>query len=220
MSKPVRIQRKRTKGWKMPANTVYVGRPTKWGNPFVVGKPGGAFSRKVMDQRHAWQLYRSIAFDNMREALKRLIEYADWQIREGKDHHPTLPSAIGAAREALAAPGEPVACKVRVVERKPFEFRDEMAAASPRALDVEEVAREAFLNLLADAVTFEEQPDADINDAGRTIDCTTFKIIIRTRQMEEFMDALGIEIKWNETTMDALTRAIEAPAAAIAKGSK
>lgn len=34
--RPKRIQRKRTKGWKMPANTVYVGRPTKWGNPFVV----------------------------------------------------------------------------------------------------------------------------------------------------------------------------------------
>jgi hypothetical protein len=31
--KPKRIQRKRTKGWKMPPNTVYVGRPTKWGNP-------------------------------------------------------------------------------------------------------------------------------------------------------------------------------------------
>ena len=28
-----RIQRKRTKGWKMPDNTVYVGRPSKWGNP-------------------------------------------------------------------------------------------------------------------------------------------------------------------------------------------
>jgi len=30
-----RIQRKRTKGWKMPLNTVYVGRPNKWGNPFT-----------------------------------------------------------------------------------------------------------------------------------------------------------------------------------------
>lgn len=29
-----RIQRKRTKGWRMPPNTVYVGRPTKWGNPY------------------------------------------------------------------------------------------------------------------------------------------------------------------------------------------
>lgn len=33
---PKRIQRKRTKGWKMPPNTVYVGRPTKWGNPWHV----------------------------------------------------------------------------------------------------------------------------------------------------------------------------------------
>jgi hypothetical protein len=32
-----RIQRKRTKDWKMPDNTKYVGRPTKWGNPFRVG---------------------------------------------------------------------------------------------------------------------------------------------------------------------------------------
>jgi uncharacterized protein DUF4326 len=35
--KPKRIQRKRTKGWKMPAGAVYVGRPTTWGNPFKVG---------------------------------------------------------------------------------------------------------------------------------------------------------------------------------------
>jgi len=34
MDKPKRIQRKRTKGWKMPPNTIYVGRPSKWGNPF------------------------------------------------------------------------------------------------------------------------------------------------------------------------------------------
>lgn len=35
MTAPVRVQRKRTKGWRMPPNTVYVGRPGKWGNPFV-----------------------------------------------------------------------------------------------------------------------------------------------------------------------------------------
>lgn len=32
--KPRRIQRKRTKGWRMPLGAVYVGRPTVWGNPF------------------------------------------------------------------------------------------------------------------------------------------------------------------------------------------
>lgn len=31
---PKRIQRKRTRGWRMPEGVVYVGRPTKWGNPF------------------------------------------------------------------------------------------------------------------------------------------------------------------------------------------
>lgn len=33
---PVRIQRSRAKGWRMPPNAVYVGRPTKWGNPWSV----------------------------------------------------------------------------------------------------------------------------------------------------------------------------------------
>lgn len=46
-TKPKRIQRKRTKGWKMPPNTVSVTRPGKFGNPatigsyFMVGDPGG-----------------------------------------------------------------------------------------------------------------------------------------------------------------------------------
>lgn len=31
---PRRIQRKRTAGWQMPEGAVYVGRPTRWGNPF------------------------------------------------------------------------------------------------------------------------------------------------------------------------------------------
>ena len=33
---PSRVQRLRVKGWRMPPDTVYVGRPTKWGNPFLV----------------------------------------------------------------------------------------------------------------------------------------------------------------------------------------
>ena len=34
---PFRIQRRRTKGWKMPPNTAYVGRPGPYGNPFHAG---------------------------------------------------------------------------------------------------------------------------------------------------------------------------------------
>ncbi len=33
---PHLIQRQRTKGWKMPDGVIYVGRPTKWANPFPV----------------------------------------------------------------------------------------------------------------------------------------------------------------------------------------
>lgn len=72
MTKPVRIQRKRTKGFDLQAASrsinglecVYVGRPTKWGNPFVVGKSGGVYTAKVKDLRHAYLLYKSIALDN------------------------------------------------------------------------------------------------------------------------------------------------------------
>jgi len=34
--RPIRVQRKRSKGWRMPENTVSVGRETPFGNPFVV----------------------------------------------------------------------------------------------------------------------------------------------------------------------------------------
>jgi len=33
---PHRVQRKRTKGWKMPPNTICVTRPGKWGNPYML----------------------------------------------------------------------------------------------------------------------------------------------------------------------------------------
>jgi hypothetical protein len=37
---PQRIQRKRTAGWRMPEGAVYVGRPSRWGNPFTVMHAG------------------------------------------------------------------------------------------------------------------------------------------------------------------------------------
>jgi hypothetical protein len=57
-----RIQRKRTKCWRMPAGAVYVGRPTKWGNPWsmngywdagYVGSPIVA-ARVCVEQFRAW----------------------------------------------------------------------------------------------------------------------------------------------------------------------
>jgi hypothetical protein len=44
VSKPQRIQLRRSKGWRMPPSTVKVDRATTWGNPFVVGEPSGVFA--------------------------------------------------------------------------------------------------------------------------------------------------------------------------------
>lgn len=53
MQLPVRIQRLRKKGFKVPPNTVYVGRPGKYGNPFkVVGDMiyvNAAHRRTILD---------------------------------------------------------------------------------------------------------------------------------------------------------------------------
>ena len=37
MTSPRRIQLRRTKGWRKPPGAIIVARPTRWGNPFVVG---------------------------------------------------------------------------------------------------------------------------------------------------------------------------------------
>ena len=62
MTKPVRIQLSRRKGWRMSTNTIKVDRTTKWGNPFIPGKDNPFLpGRKVEDKRHAFVLYRSMA---------------------------------------------------------------------------------------------------------------------------------------------------------------
>ena len=35
---PERIQLRRTKGWRKPEGAIVVARPSKWGNPYPVGK--------------------------------------------------------------------------------------------------------------------------------------------------------------------------------------
>ena len=83
MNSPKRVQRKRSKGWKMPPNTVYVGRPTKWGNPYKVGEPfnmsiaGGGHDGKthtyLFDQDNAVLFYKiNLSFKIMDAAKKEL----------------------------------------------------------------------------------------------------------------------------------------------------
>jgi hypothetical protein len=33
---PSRLQQKRVKGWRKPANSIVISRPSKWGNPFKI----------------------------------------------------------------------------------------------------------------------------------------------------------------------------------------
>ena len=71
---PIRLQLSRRKGFNLQKlsretnglEAVRVDRTTKWGNPFIVGRSGGAYTAKVKDRRHAYLLYKSIAGDNER----------------------------------------------------------------------------------------------------------------------------------------------------------
>jgi len=48
---PARIQLRRTAGWRIPANTVSVARPTLWGNPFPADQVGGAEWAVILHER-------------------------------------------------------------------------------------------------------------------------------------------------------------------------
>jgi len=71
-----RVQRKRTKGWKMPENTVYVGRPTKWGNPIKLEGDmiyiNASYRRKILDP---WVYHNQGDIDD--------VLYLYWHILKG-----------------------------------------------------------------------------------------------------------------------------------------
>lgn len=54
---PTRIQRSRTKGWRAPAGALYVGRGTRWGNPYVVTQLGQEHA--VIDSRTTGVIFSS-----------------------------------------------------------------------------------------------------------------------------------------------------------------
>lgn len=62
--RPVRIQRKRTKGWRMPPNTIYVGRPSQYGNPYPVGGHNNIDDEPIITRQQAVDLYRKYVIGN------------------------------------------------------------------------------------------------------------------------------------------------------------
>jgi hypothetical protein len=70
MTSPRRIQRKRSKGWRLPPNTIYVGRSRgnaglgRWGNRYRIGRPIEHIDGTMVTPRNAAQateLYREEA---------------------------------------------------------------------------------------------------------------------------------------------------------------
>ncbi len=81
---PQRIQRRRTKGWRIPTGAIYVGRPTKWGNLWWIGSdglvkgPGRFYSHDPGASRAlAVALYRDwLLLGNQSPALSGTRDYA------------------------------------------------------------------------------------------------------------------------------------------------
>lgn len=82
-----RYQRKRTKGWVKPENCIYVGRGSKYGNPFQVGKTVdddwmGDFDALDFNE---YFIRNHVVSDN-KEAVRLFIKYQLDKIKESDLH--------------------------------------------------------------------------------------------------------------------------------------
>ena len=80
LSAPRRIQRKRVQGWRMPPNTVYVGRPTTWGNPY--GTPDDPFHETADEAVKAYRWYLAHHPDGVkvRKRAAREVRGKTWPV--------------------------------------------------------------------------------------------------------------------------------------------
>jgi hypothetical protein len=51
----IRIQRKRTKGWRLPPGAIIVSRPSRWGNPWHIA-PDGSIGGRFRPDGSAWSM--------------------------------------------------------------------------------------------------------------------------------------------------------------------
>lgn len=110
---PARIQRRRTRGWRAPAGARYVGRGTRYGNPFVIGTDAD-------DAAHATALYRAWLENNAYEVhapdispkqRQKMDDDRDWIIKHaaevaGRDLMCWCPTSV---------PGKTDHCHARVL---------------------------------------------------------------------------------------------------------
>lgn len=79
-----RIQRKRTKGWRMPSNAKYVGRGSRWGSQFRVVKMGNKWFVSSSETIYAGMP----TFDTKREAAAQACKAYELLMRIFKDDCP------------------------------------------------------------------------------------------------------------------------------------
>lgn len=78
---PVRVQRKRSKGWKMPDNTVYVGRGSRFGNPFRLSEDG------FIENYTRWHTWEDWSYTNnfsVKEVVELYEQWIDGQLRSNR----------------------------------------------------------------------------------------------------------------------------------------
>lgn len=82
---PIRIQRKRTKGWTAPEGAIYVGRGSRWGNPYEVHQD---------PHEGDWWVscggYHDGPFPSKADAIVRAVELHRQDITTPGPHHSRL----------------------------------------------------------------------------------------------------------------------------------
>ena len=99
----LRIQRKRTRGWKMPKGAICVDRPSIWGNPFPVEEYGRELCiRLYREMFYGWDptLLRDTSLAECRVAYQR---QRAWKQRFGNDFAPLERARIELCGHDLAA---------------------------------------------------------------------------------------------------------------------
>ena len=71
MKLPKVINKRHLSGGKMPEGARYIGRPSRWGNPYKLGRDGDRDA--IMDKYEQW-LAEQLKDEDFRKALMKLAE--------------------------------------------------------------------------------------------------------------------------------------------------
>lgn len=107
---PIRIRLSRAKGWRMPANTVKVVRPGRWGNPF-----------NLRDSSHCWTaLAHGFKGHALGRQMASVFMFEAW-VRRG---HETTVEGCGLYMGKDAKTGVPIALAPDIVAPAPPSLAD------------------------------------------------------------------------------------------------